>query len=150
MWDDRIKVVKRPSPKVSRILIVLLSGVAWFSISNHCALGALVTPKTHFATTLMHCHSSQQPAPSKKSGDEDMPCCKVLRATLTANVQTPVTQESGLAAAQRFVIAELLPLNDGQLQPLPEEVDTGPPFVSSFAELILQRSLLSHAPPSLV
>jgi hypothetical protein len=134
--------------KAVRISVVLATIVAWFSISNHCALGALIASQTHFAAAPMHCHGSQS-APPKKSGDEDMPCCKVLRATVTANVQTPVTEESGLAAAQSLFISALLSLDDGYVQPLPEEIDTGPPFLSSFAELILQRSLLAHAPPVL-
>lgn len=150
MWHDRINVVKRQSPKVSHLIVVLLSGVGWFSISNHCALGALAAAKTRSDTAPMHCHGNQ-PAPSKKSGgDEGIPCCRVLRATINANVQTPVTHETGLATAQSLVTAELLSLDHGHLQPLPEEVDTGPPFVSSFAELILQRSLFAHAPPSFV
>lgn len=31
--------------------------------------------------------------------------------------------------------------------PAPLFIDTGPPKAQTFAELILQRSLLSHAPP---
>jgi hypothetical protein len=42
----------------------------------------------------------------------------------------------------------LIALQGSALAPL--LLDTGPPAARSFAELILQRSLLAHAPPVLV
>src|SRR5216684_8927510 len=74
------EAVKRTRDKIIRLAIVLTTIVAWFSISNHCAVGALSTAKTQSAMVPMHCHGSQ-PSPAKKSSEEEMPCCKVLRAT---------------------------------------------------------------------
>lgn len=150
MWHDRIKVVKRQTPKVSAIVIVLLSGAAWLAISNHCALSILIAGKTHSATAVMHCHGNQQPVPSKKSGDEEMPCCKVLRATVAKDPTVvpgliKLAQPTDYAKTVESVWSSALPHAR-----LSNELDTGPPFVSSFAELILQRSLFAHAPPSLV
>ena len=73
--------MRRARDKAIRISVVLTTIVAWLSISNHCAVGAMVAAKTQSPMAQMHCHGSQ-PAPSKNSGDEEMPCCKVLRATL--------------------------------------------------------------------
>jgi hypothetical protein len=142
MWHDRIKVVKRQSPKVSAITIVLLSGVAWFAVSNHCGL-AVLTPTADAVAVHARCHGASS-GPAKKNTGEEVPCCKVLRATIAANVEVPPHQQTGL---QDFVVAELFSAEEDHVQPLPEEIDTGPPFASSYAELILQRSVLAHAPP---
>src|SRR6266566_1508582 len=75
--------MRRANAKAIRISVVLMTMVAWFSISNHCAVGEMVAAKTQPQMPQMHCHDSQ-PLPSKKSGDEEMPCCKVLRATLAS------------------------------------------------------------------
>lgn len=147
MWHDRIKVVKQQSLKVSAIVIVLLAGVAWLAVSNHCAL-AVFTPTPDALALHTHCHGASS-EPAKKNADEELPCCKVLRATITANLAAPVNQQTGVMPAQDFFAAELLSIAEDHLQPLPEEIDTGPPFASSYAELILQRSVLAHAPPSL-
>jgi hypothetical protein len=119
---------------------------AWFSISNHCALSAAIGPKTQSATAPMHCHGNQ-PAPSKKSGGEEMPCCKILRATLSSAAK--ITQHAN-KIWQPFhywtevasISAAYLPHSSGA-----DELDTGPPFARSFAENVLQRSLPSNAPP---
>ena len=47
----------------------------------------------------------------------------------------------------QFLVFTLLESSQVE-RPLPSEaLDTGPPFVVSFAESVLQRSLLGHAPP---
>src|SRR5882724_224591 len=73
--------MRRARDKAIRISVVLTTIVAWFSISNHCAVGAMVAARTQSQMAQMHCHGSQ-PSPSKKNGNEEMPCCKVLRATV--------------------------------------------------------------------
>ena len=138
-------VVKRTRDKLIRVSIVVLTGLAWISISNHCALGALIA-KTNSAVAPMHCHENQ-PAPSKKSSGEEMPCCKLLRATIAKDrsmVQDPVMLAQPI---QYPSIVEILLFSSLQPSGILNEFDTGPPFISSFAELILQRSLFSHAPP---
>jgi len=118
--------------------------VAWFSISNHCALGALIA-KTQSAMAPMHCHGNQ-PAPSKKSSEEEMPCCKMLRATITSEAKIVEVASQNFLPIQHWIVAELISAAETQLPAL--ELDTGPPFAGSFAESVLQRSLLSHAPPA--
>ena len=141
--------MRRARDKAIRISVVLTTIVAWFSISNHCAIGALVAAKTQPAMAQMHCHGSQPSLP-KKSDEEEMPCCKVLRATLAKDptvipglikfanpIEYPKTVEGVWSSSLPHAV-------------IGNELDTGPPFVSSFAELILQRSLFAHAPPSFV
>lgn len=148
MWHDRTKVVIQQSAKPSAVIIVLMSAVAWLAISNHCAL-AVLRPAADALAIHARCHSDS-PSPAKKTNDEELPCCKVLRATIASNLAAPADLQTGVMRTQDFITAELLTLGEDHVQPLPEEIDTGPPFASSYAELILQRSLFAHAPPSFV
>jgi hypothetical protein len=137
--------VKRTRYNVIRFAVVLTTMVAWFSISNHCALGGLIA-KTRSAVTPMHCHGNQ-PTPSKKSSEEEMPCCKMLRATLNGEARVVEVASKTFLPIRDWIVAELISATETQLSPL--ELDTGPPFAGSFAESVLQRSILAHAPPVL-
>ena len=97
----------------------------------------------------MHCHGNQ-PAPSKKSSEEEMPCCKLLRATVTSDAKTVQVANKNFLLVQIEIIAKIIFANEAQLHRTPLELDTGPPFSRSFAESVLQRSILAHAPPSLI
>ena len=137
------EAVKRTRYNVIRFAIVLTTMMAWFSISNHCALGGLIA-KTHSVVAPMHCHGNQ-PAPSKKSSQEETLCCKMLRATLTSEAKVVEVASKTFLPIQYSIVAELISVPETQLSPL--ELDTGPPFAGSFAESVLQRSILAHAPP---
>ena len=76
-----------------------------------------------------------------------MPCCKVLRATLAGQGKIVQVPSKDFLPIPKWIIAQIIFADDAQLRRLPEELDTGPPFVDSFAESVLQRSLLAHAPP---
>jgi hypothetical protein len=126
--------------------VVLVTLAAWLSISNHCVIGGLIETKSQSAMPRMHCHGNQ-PSPSKKSTQEEMPCCKVLRATLAGQGKIVQIASRDFLPIPNWIIAQVIFADDAQLRRLPEELDTGPPFVDSFAESVLQRSLLAHAPP---
>src|SRR5262249_41688134 len=64
--------------RMSRLLLVALSIVAWFSISNHCVIGALKTSKSMQAA----CHGDGAAPTKLPAKGEPVSCCKVLRATL--------------------------------------------------------------------
>ena len=89
---------------------------------------------------------AQKKAP-KPSHSTDLPCCK----TLAANRVLTFTQ----AAKNYFAIAQIEFCHEQSLI-LPAVhlragvvLDTGPPAAATFAELVLQRSILAHAPPIL-
>jgi hypothetical protein len=145
---DQTDIVKGRAARPLPILLAVFVFAAWLLISNHCAL-AVVLRGDLLASEHAHCHKSQ-PAPENESGDEQVPCCKILRATIGNSLNS-----IGINAQfwQAFYYAEnVIPVS----RDLPftsmvsTEFDTGPPFATSFAELILQHSLLSHAPPALV
>ena len=73
-------------------------------------------------------------------------CCRAIKASL------PSHAEFKCDAAQLPLQVAAIP--QVYAAPLVEAsgifLDHGPPRVASFAEIVLQRSLLSHAPPTLV
>jgi hypothetical protein len=144
--DDRgiTKALVTMLQQISRIGTVAVSFIAWFAISNHCALGAL----ERFQPSATHaaCHESA-PSPTKQPANHDSPCCKLLRATFV---------QPGPAAAQSDftgllqVWSAVIVISSEQFRGQESfELDTGPPFSASFAESVLQRSILAHAPPDL-
>jgi hypothetical protein len=130
----------------SRWFITLLLLAAWVGASNHCALGMMQGASAVRLHAGCCGHQTRLPAyPTKNAPAKE--CCAALRST----VPTP----------EKALAAPLFP--DRSFQPaalwtprysiLPktnevEPIETGPPRdARSFAELILQRSLRSHAPP---
>jgi len=140
--DDRIRVVIHGTRCLGRALLVLLTLAAWLSISNHCVLGSLIAALAKSPVTPMHCHGDK-PAPSK-SGDEQTPCCKVLKAITFAKISVGASQLD-------FVLKEYptgeLSVGIWKAHTHTLGLDTGPPKAISFSESVLQRSLLAHAPP---
>ncbi len=126
----------------ARGTIVVVAICSWFAVSNHCAFAALGT-KTDPVQTGCPFHSKPKEKPSEAQ------CCKILRAV------APVTAKSWVRDDAKFVFADscngesVTTAAHSQTMLLPLSLDTGPPGARSFAELILQRSLLAHAPPSL-
>ena len=126
--------------------LIAITALSWFLLSNHCALAGLIAAKGQSAIAPMPCHGDQ-PSPSKKSGEEEMPCCKVLRATVTSEAKTVQATSNDFVLLQPWMAAEIIFAEEAHLESAAEELDTGPPFAGSFAESVLQRSILAHAPP---
>ena len=134
-----------------RALIVATSMLAWLAASDHCIL-ASSPPVSHAQpqddAMPSHCpmHAKQQPSqPQKQNGCADLPCCKNLQATATVTGKV-VANPLWLGALVAYFHA---PAVDPAIE-LAESLfcsDTGPPGERSFAELVLQRSVLAHAPP---
>jgi hypothetical protein len=134
---------------VLRMATVAMAFFAWLVLSNHCALSEMVA--RHAADSADEgdcCHHSPG---SKHDGSScpQMPqgCCKTLKVAMPEG-----------AKLLPAVVAELVPVVMEMLHALafapPSESaaapDPGPPpDVPAFAELVLNRSLLSHAPPVL-
>jgi hypothetical protein len=137
--------VTAATQQITRIAIVAVSIVTWFSISNHCVLGALVAAHTKSATTQMPCHGAQSTPPN--NGDQEMPCCKVLRATITVQAKILQGPNIDFLPIQHWIPAEPIFTDKRQIRCESDELDTGPPG-ASFAESVLQQSIFAHAPPS--
>ena len=76
-----------------------------------------------------------------------MPCCKLLQATLASNVKTLQPAKLDFLGFQSWIISDIAFSREAFSYSAIEELDTGPPFATSFAESVLQRSILAHAPP---
>jgi hypothetical protein len=125
-----------------RFVLIVVMMAAWFAITNHCVLGAMIALGAKAPTAQMHCHGSS-PAPAQ-NGDEQTPCCKVLKAVTIAKI-------SAASNTVDFVLNDYpayqlgTAVFHGQMHTL--GLDTGPPDALSFSESVLQRSILAHAPP---
>jgi hypothetical protein len=127
-----------------RCLIVGIAICSWFSISNHCAFAAMATKSD---STQAACPFHSKPEKQKEQSSQ-VQCCKILRAVVPTIAKGWTRSDSDFSDIDfPFVDCRLFAhLCDA---PAPLLLDTGPPGAHSFAELILQRSLLAHAPPLL-
>ena len=129
----------------TRGAIVVVVICSWFAISNHCAFAALAT-KTHAATSDCPFHSKPAKQEKQSTGAQ---CCKILRAVPPVTAKNWARDDTKLSDADGFCGECALTIASLQMTPVPMFLGTGPPNARSFAELILQRSLLAHAPPIL-
>ncbi len=119
---------------------VVLTLAAWFSLSNHCALGA-VTPISKAASSSCPMHS----VPAKQKPATKTPCCKDVRAVVAKGVTASAAGVRLIAV--RDYATEIFSQQPARVVIEFENLDTGPPGWMSFAESVLQESMLSHAPP---
>ncbi len=119
--------------------------VVWFAISNHCVLGAI---EAQAGKPIAQCHDHQSSPAQPNGGDQESPCCKTLRATVATPVKAPEAQPDASLFAYDFV-SQIHAYDDRQLKRISYFADIGPPGSSTFAELVLQQSILAHAPPAL-
>jgi hypothetical protein len=127
-----------------RAMTVAIVICSWLVISNHCAFGAIAAP--------VHETQSGCPFHSKPAKPEPPPagtqCCKTLRAVVPVLTKSWVRDDAKFSDLDlRFDEFALIGFSCNAKTPL--LLDTGPPGKPSFAELVLQQSLLAHAPPSL-
>ena len=139
-----------PGTRVFRATAALVAIVAWFVASNHCALAGFVPAPAVDASAHSHCHgSSEQPADGQKERECDgSKCCNSLTAPTLALAKSVVTYDSAHVSAPEFA-GFLRCFAPAQHDSVRCELDTGPPGSRSFAESVLQRSVLAHAPPFL-
>ncbi|MDB6171949.1 MAG: hypothetical protein JWL59_1260 [Chthoniobacteraceae bacterium] len=119
------------------MLTAILLMAAWFIATNHCVLGLMKVATT---AEHSHCHGGKtipgKEAPYGKSRE----CCKTIQAA-------PGLEKFDASSVQ----LELFVLLDGFALAVPKPAfiafDHGSVRSISFAELVLQGSLFSHAPP---
>jgi hypothetical protein len=133
--------------RIARPLTVIITAFAWFLISNHCVLAQLQHAPQAKASCHQPCCGDQPPAQNKT--DNATECCKRLRATLSGAAKDFAGYDTSLFALQFYFVGPVISTNDSRPVPV-LELDTGPPFVHTFAESVLQRSILAHAPPLIV
>ena len=126
----------------ARSLIAAITICSWIAVSNHCAFAAVAT-EIHKAQTECPFHS--KPAKQKEQSSQ-VQCCKILRAVVFAKTKDWARNDAKFCDANFPVQSGAFVLHSLRAV-APLLLDTGPPRAFSFAELILQSSLLAHAPP---
>ena len=127
---------------MSRSATVLLTIAAWVCLSNHCALGLSAPPADSVA------EAGQCPmhsAPAKQKPAAHLPCCKDLRAVAAPVAKSVAVLAKQLVGSQDYVTEFSLPPPHLVIETF--ALDTGPPGAITFAESVLQHSVLAHAPP---
>src|SRR5437667_6888507 len=118
---------------------------SWLVISNHCAFGAMAAA-VHETQSACPFHSKPaKPQPSSAG----IQCCKTLRAVVPVVTKSWARDDAKFSNADLYRGEHTLVTAYSQTTLAPLFLDTGPPDALTFAELILQRSLFAHAPPSL-
>jgi hypothetical protein len=127
----------------ARGAIVAVAICSWFAISNHCAFAGLATKTDPVQAT---CPFHSKPKEKPLAGAQ---CCKILRAVTPVKAKSWARDDAQLSNAD-FCAEEFTGTEHLRIALAPSFLDRGPPDARSFAELILQRSLLAHAPPVFV
>ena len=96
----------------------------------------------------MHAGCPGHDAPHDKGKKGEMECCKSFPIASVDAAKNLGSYDANVFALQLFLAVEVLAPESPQSALRPLELDIGPPFATSFAELVLQRSVLAHAPPS--
>jgi hypothetical protein len=126
----------------TRGVTVAVAIFSWVAISNHCAFSALVA-QTHATQSACPFHSQPAKTPPQPAGIQ---CCKILRAVVPTITKGWARNDAGVFDADLH-FEKLAFVANSQSATSPLLLDSGPPGARSFAELILQRSVLAHAPP---
>ncbi len=126
----------------ARFSIAAITICSWIAVSNHCAFAAVASEIDKAQT---ECPFHSKPAKQKEQPSQ-VQCCKILRAVVFAKTKDWVRDDAKFCVANFLVPARAFVVHPPRVvEPL--LLDTGPPGAFSFAELILQSSLLAHAPP---
>ena len=124
----------------------LLAAIAWFLAANHCVVAGFLPERRVAAAEFEGCPGHSSPEKDQESGGcQETSCCKSLAAPVTM-AKVAGNYDALSFVTKDFALASGFDLGEQHLAFI-EEVDTGPPRSTSFAESVLQRSILAHAPP---
>jgi len=131
-----------------RLAPVVVMGLSWLVLVNHCELAAATAPKPAQTHSCCEKNNVGDKPPLKDDQHKSIECCKGGHPAISPIAKKTLNRDFSLIA-HLYVIA-LVPFPDGSSATAVPELGTGPPFAGSFAEVVLQRSILAHAPPYLV
>ena len=137
-----------PTIGVVRLAIALVMSLSWFALVNHCELAAATPPEPTQAHSCCEKDKGAEKAPVKDNQHSSIECCKGGHPAIASIGETALSADLSSVRPADLIASVVFP--DAPLSANILELDTGPPFATSFAEVVLQRSILSHAPPCLV
>jgi hypothetical protein len=124
-------------------LVAFVTMAAWLVASNHCAIASLERP-----AKVAHACCHEEVPGQAPSGPQSTQCCEAFNVPVPEHVSVPAGHFFELPVALGPALASLI------LQPSRDAVVVvrahDPPAVPGFAETVLNRSLLAHAPPVFV
>jgi hypothetical protein len=128
------------------VIFTLVTILSWLLATNHCAIAReITTAAANDSAPPGHEHC---PTPGPKSdGQGQMACCWTLKVSVN-QAQSLASYDASFFILKWF-LPEFLQPNFGSEASPAWHWDHGPPKVLSFAEQVLQRSILSNAPPVL-
>ena len=137
-----VKLGRNSEPFCALVVGMLMLG--WLMLTNHCALGLMERPAD--ASAEHACCNQGQNAPGQDSpSDGVFECCKAIHAAIPG--KAVLKFDATKFHLQIWATVQVLARQAAVPQHPICVFDHGPPFVVSFAESVLQRSLLGHAPP---
>jgi hypothetical protein len=141
---SRLKTRMKPTAQrnFARSVTVAITIFSWLAISNHCAFGA-IADRGRETQSACPFHSEPIKPQPPASGTQ---CCKILRAVVPVVTKSWARDDAKFSGVD-FRVDEFALVVRSHTTPAPLFLDTGPPEARTFVELILQRSLLAHAPP---
>ena len=130
---------------ISRAVIAVLMLFGWLIATNHCALGLMQKSAVANVAHASCCNGKQSPAKDEPVHRGVRECCKAIHAV-------PVTDGAVLVKDDAFSVVHAFAFPAAADHETASEESLaphghGPPGAASFAELVLHRSLRSHAPP---
>ena len=129
--------------------VAVVAVLAWFSGTNHCALGLIKQPQTT-AVPICHCPEHSGKADGNAPDTSGMlACCQGLLSSNIDVSKAKISFSPVLVGIQLFAISHLVLPEAPKSILLSTEYDTGPPSASFFLETVLRRSLCENAPPLL-
>ncbi len=131
---------------ISRAVIAVLMLFGWFIATNHCALGLM--QKSAVANVAHASCCNGKPGPAK---DEPVPggvreCCKAIHAVPLPDGKVMV-KDDAFSVVHALAFPAAADHRTAARESLAALYEHDPPRAASFAELVLHRSLRSHAPP---
>lgn len=130
-----------------RVFLTALLMTGWMIASNHCAFGLMQPPLQSAATHASCCGRTSLPVKTPPASGGERECCKALHGLPADTAKVAAKYDTALFVLLTFARPAVPPVVMAQAV---AARDNGPPRALSFAERILQRSVLSHAPPCFV
>jgi len=128
-----------------RISLIVAMLLGWFVFSQRCALGQMLKAKQAAAVQHGCCAKSGAQSGQPPADGRSEECCQALSVLVPDGAKAPeATIADGFPLRVGWVIAAL------ELRPAADVAGAAaspPPDLLSFTELVLHRSLRSHAPP---
>jgi hypothetical protein len=128
-------------------VVTCVAAFAWLVAANHCAFATIAAHSAKTAHACCHDEDGQHDQ-SLPAFPQSMQCCDTLKAAVPVQAVAPAVSLYELQPA--WIESENLP-NLAAAQSLVIAPATGPPpRAETFVEVVLNRSLLAHAPPVFV